>query len=133
MVQYEIVSNHNGIRIRIFDAPAYGWRTLFTEKGGSIVRYGNDAEATAGLRIYDSADKTALIEAELEVYLKAAATGRTLDDCGLPSLVRFGEADHFIYVTFNLTEQFVRQSKHHIIGYKDGDPIYSAGWDVIAA
>ncbi len=133
MVRYEIISNHNGLRIRIFDAPANSWRTLFVEKNGSIVRYENDVEATAGLRIYDGADKTAFIKAELDVYLKAAATGRVLGDYGLPSLVRFGEADHFVYVTFNLTEQFVRQSKHHIIGYKDGDPIYSAGWDAIAA
>lgn len=103
------------------------------EKDGSIARYENDAEAIAGLRIYDRADKTALIKAELEGYLKAAATGRTLGGCGLPSLIRFGEADHFVYVTFNLTEQFVRQSKHHIIAYKDDNPIYSAGWDAIAA
>lgn len=133
MVRYEIVPSHDGISVRIFDAPANGWRTLFMEKDGSIVRYEDDDQATSGLRIYDGADKTALIEAELEVYLEAAATGRALGACGLPSLVRFGEADHFVYVTFTLTERFVRQSKHHIIGYKNDDPIYSAGWDAIAA
>jgi hypothetical protein len=51
----------------------------------------------------------------------------------MPSLVRFGESDHFVYATFTLTERFVRQSKLHIIGYKNDDPIYSAGWDAVAA
>lgn len=128
MIRHGIFPNHDGVSIRIFDAPANGWRTLFTEKDGSVVKYENADEATVGLHIYDSADKTTLIEAELEVYCEAAATGRTLGECGLPSLVRFGKADHFVYATFNLTEQFVRQSKHHIIAYKGDDPIYSAGW-----
>jgi hypothetical protein len=127
MVRHEIVPDGDGVSVRIFDAPAEGWRTLFMEKDGSIVRYENDDEATSGLRIYDSADKAELIEAELEVYLEAAATGRTLGACGMPSLVRFGESDHFVYATFTLTERFVRQSKLHIIGYKNEDPIYSAG------
>jgi hypothetical protein len=98
-----------------------------------IARYGDERDAASGVRIYENSDKTGVFEAELDVYLEAAATGRTLGACGLPSFVRFGEADHFVYATFTLAERFVRQSKHHIIGYKNGDPIYSAGWDTVAA
>jgi hypothetical protein len=133
MVRYEIVPDCDGVSVCIFDAPANGWRTLFVEKDGMIARYENECDAASGVRIYESSDKTGVFEAELDVYLEAAATGRTLGACGLPSLVRFGEADHFIYATFTLAEWFVRQSKHHIIGYKNGDPVYSAGWDAVAA
>lgn len=106
---------------------------LFVEKDGMIARYEDKCDAASGVRIYEGSDKTGVFEAELEVYLEAAATGRTLGACGLPSLVRFGEADHFVYVTFTLAEPFVRQSKHHIIGYKNSDPVYSVGWDTVAA
>lgn len=133
MVRYETVPDCDGVSVRIFDAPANGWRTLFVEKDGMIARYENECDAASGVRVYESSDKTGVFEAELEVYLEAAATGRPLGACGLPSLVRFGEADHFVYATFTLAEQFVRQSKQHIIGYKNGDPIYSAGWDTVAA
>ncbi len=133
MVRHEIVPDCNGVIVRIFDAPAYGWRTIFVEKDGLILRYENGDDALSGVRIYDGADKTALFRAELEVYLEAAATGRPLGVCGLPSLVRFGEPGHYIYATFALTEGFIRQSTHHIIGYKDDDPVYSAGWAAMAA
>lgn len=133
MVRHEIVPDCDGVSVRIFDAPAEGWRTLFVEKDGMIARYEDESGAASGVRIYEGSDKTGVFKAELEAYLEAAATGRTLGACGLPSLVRFGEAGHFIYATFTLAEQFVRQSKHHIIGYKNNDPIYSAGWDAVAA
>jgi hypothetical protein len=133
MVRYEIVPDCDGVSVRIFDAPAEGWRTLFVEKDGMIARYEDESGAASGVRIYDSSDKTGVFEAELDVYLEAAATGGSLGACGLPSLVRFGEAGHFVYATFTLAERFVRQSKHHIIGYKDDDPIYSAAWDAVAA
>jgi hypothetical protein len=133
MVRYEIVPDCDGVSVRIFDAPAEGWRTLFVEKDGMIARYENECEAASGVRIYEGSDKTGVFEAELEVYLESAKTGKTLGDCGLPSLVRFGEPGHFVYVTFNLRERFIRQSTLHIIGYKGSDPIYSAGWDAVAA
>ncbi len=133
MVRHEILPDCDGVSVRIFDAPAEGWRTLFVEKDGMIARYEDESGAASGVRIYESSDKTGVFEAELDVYLEAAATGRALGACGLPSLVRFGEADHFVYATFTLAERFVRQSKHHIIGYKNGDPVYSAAWDVIGA
>lgn len=133
MIRYEIVPDCEGVRVRVFDAPAEGWRTLFVEKDGMIARYEDESGAASGVRIYDSSDKTSVCEAELDVYLEAAATGRTLGVCGLPSLVRFGEAGHFVYATFTLAERFVRQSKRHIIGYKNGDPVYSAAWDAVAA
>lgn len=132
MVRHEIVPDRNDVIVRIFDAPAGGWRTIFVEKDGLIVRYENRDDALSGVRIYDGADKTMLFGAELEVYLEAATTGRPLGVCGLPSLVRFGEPGHYFYATFTLTEWFIRQSTHHIIGYKDDDPIYSAGWAAMA-
>ena len=133
MVRHEILPDCDGVSVRIFDAPAEGWRTLFVEKDGMIARYKDESDAASGVRIYESADKTDVFEAELDVYLEAAATGRALGSCGLPSLVRFGEADHSVYATFTLADRFVRQSKHHIIGYKNGDPIHSAGWNAVAA
>ncbi len=133
MVRHEIVPDRNDVIVRIFDAPAGGWRTIFVEKDGLIVRYESRDDALSGVRIYDGADKTALFGAEFEVYLEAAATGMPLSVCGLPSLVRFGEPGRYIYATFTLAERFIRQSTHHIIGYKDDDPIYSAGWAAMAA
>ena len=133
MVRHEIVPNCDGVSVRIFDAPAEGWRALFVEKDGMIARYEDECGAASGVRIYEGSDKTGVFEAELEVYLEAAATGKVLGSCGLPSLVRFGEAGHFVYATFALAERFVLQSKHRIIGYKNGDPFYSAGWDTVAA
>ncbi len=128
MVRHEIVPDRNGVIVRIFDAPANGWRTIFVEKDSVIVRYENCDDALSGVRIYDGADKTAFFRAELEVYLEAAATGRPFGVCGLPSLARFGEPGHYIYATFSLTERFIQQSTHRIIGYKDNDPVYSAVW-----
>jgi hypothetical protein len=133
MVRYEIVPSHDGISVRILDAPANGWRTLFVEKDGMIARYENEYDAASGVRIYEGSDKTDVFKAELDVYLESAKTGKPLGDCGLPSLVRFGEPGHFVYVTFNLRDLFIRQSTLHIIGYKGSDPIYSAGWDAVAA
>jgi hypothetical protein len=34
MVRYEIVSDCDGVSVRIFDAPAGGWRLLFVERVG---------------------------------------------------------------------------------------------------
>lgn len=121
------------MRVRVFDAPANGWRTLFVEKDGMIARCENECDATSGVRIYEAADKVGVFKAELDVYLESVETGKPLGDCGLPSLVRFGEPSHFVYVTFNLREHFIWQSALHIIGYKGSDPIYSAGWDAVAA
>ncbi len=133
MVKHEIISDHDKVIVHIFDAPANGWRTLFVEKDGLITRYMNGEDAISDVRIYDSSDKNCLFEAELEVYLKSAETGLPLGSCGLPSLVRFGEPDHNIYATFNLTEMFIRQSELKIIGYKGDIPIHSQGWDTSTA
>ncbi|MGH9938177.1 MAG: hypothetical protein ACREAM_18180 [Blastocatellia bacterium] len=133
MFRYEIVPDCDGVSVRIFDAPAEGWRTLFVEKDGMIARCENECDAASGVRIYEGSDKTDVFKAELDVYLESAETGKPLGDCGLPSLIRFGEPGHFVYVAFTLREHFIRQSTLHIIGYKGGDPIYSAGWDVVAA
>lgn len=133
MVKYEIISDREVVIVRIYDAPANGWRTLFVEKDGIISRYTNGKDAISDVRIYDNTDKDCLFEAELEVYLKSADTGMALASCGLPSLVRFGEPDHSIYATFTLTERFIRKSALKIVGYKDDDPIYSEGWDYPAA
>lgn len=113
--------------VRLFDAPAGGWRTIFVEKDGLIVRYESRAEACSGVRLYDGADKTTLFAAELAVYLEAAATGRPLGVYGLPSLVRFGAPGHYVYATFTLGEGVLRQSTNHIIGYKNDELCYSAG------
>ncbi|MGH9766452.1 MAG: hypothetical protein ACREAB_03380, partial [Blastocatellia bacterium] len=81
-------------------------------------------------RVYDRSDKTVLFEAEFEVYLQSARTGMALDSCGLLSLVRFGELNHYAFATFILSEAFVIKSDLKIIGYRGEDPVYSAGWDL---
>lgn len=107
MVEHEILPNCDGYSVRIYDAPAYGWRILFRQKEGAIGAYTTHEDATAGVQIYDCSDKTVLFEAELEVYLRSARTGIALDGCGLPSLVRFGEPDHWTFATFTLSEDFI--------------------------
>jgi hypothetical protein len=133
MVKYTILPDRDDVIVRIFDAPASGWRTLFVEKDGVIARYTNGEDAMSGVRIYDDSDKNCLFEAELEVYLQSARTGLPLDSCCLPSLVRFGEPDHRVYATFSLSEGFIGQSVLKIIGYKGDNPVYSKGWDSHAA
>lgn len=131
MVEHEIIPNGDEYSVRIYDAPAYGLRILFGQKEGAIGAYTTYEDAVAGVRIYDSSDKTVLFEAELGVYLRSVRTGITLDGCGLPSLVRFGEPGHWAYATFTLSEDFiVKQSVLKIIGYKGGEPVYSAGWSL---
>lgn len=131
MVEHEITPNRDGYNVRIYDAPAGGWRILFVQKEGAIGAYTAYDDATAGVQIYDRADKTVLFEAELEVYLRSARTGIALDGCGLPSLVRFGEPDHYTYATFTLSEDFiVERSDLMIIGYKGEEPVYSKGWNL---
>jgi hypothetical protein len=93
MVKYEIVSERDVVIVRIYDAPANGWRTLFVEKDGVIVRYRDGEVAISDVRIYDSMDKNCLFEAENEVYLISAETGKPLGNCGLPSLVQFGKRE----------------------------------------
>jgi hypothetical protein len=133
MVKYEIVSERDVVIVRIYDAPANGWRTIFVEKNGVITRYTNGEDAISDVRVYDTSEKNCLFEAELEVYLKSAETGLPLGSCGLPSLVQFGKHDRIIYATFTLSEKFIRESKLKIIGYKGDDPIYSQGWEASAA
>ena len=129
MVDHEIIQNGDGFSVRIYDAPAGGWRILFGQEEDAIGTYTTYEDAIAGVQIYDRSEKTVLFEAELEVYLRSARTGIALNGCGLPSLVRFGEQGHWAYATFTLSEDFVKQSGLKIIGYKKGeDPIYSAGW-----
>jgi hypothetical protein len=131
VVDHEIVQNGDGFSVRIYDAPAGGWRILFEQKEGAIGAYTTYDDAMTGVRVYDRSDKTVLFEAELDVYLQAARTGIALDGCGLSSLVRFGEPDHWAYATFTLSEDFiVKQSILKIIGYKGGEPVYSAGWSL---
>ncbi|MCI0663874.1 MAG: hypothetical protein L0220_22690 [Acidobacteria bacterium] len=131
MVKHEIIPTRDGYSVRIYDAPACGWRILFAQKEGAIGTYTTYDDAKAGVRLYDRSDKTVLFEAELEVYLRSARTGIALDGCGLPSLVRFGEPDHCAYATFILPEDFIiKQSDLKIIGYRGKEPVYSAGWDL---
>ncbi|MCI0392338.1 MAG: hypothetical protein MOB07_26700 [Acidobacteria bacterium] len=128
MVRYEILSDSAELSVRIYDAPAYGWRILFVERDGSIARYVCKDHALVGIGIYDRSDKTPLLYAEAEVYLEAARTGKALGECGLSSLVRFGEPDHYTYATFTLPEDFIERSGLKIIGFKGQESIYSAGW-----
>jgi len=128
MVRYEILSENEELSVRIYDAPACGWRILFVERDGSITKYVRRDHALAGIEIYDHPDKTSLFEAEIEVYLDAARTGKALGECGLPSLVRFEDMGHYTYATFTLPEDFIRQSELKIIGYKREEAIHSAGW-----
>jgi hypothetical protein len=128
MVRYEVLSDSEELSVRIYDAPAFGWRVLFMEEGNSITRYVSRDQALAGIRIYDRSDKVALLDAEVEVYLEAARTGKALNECGLPSLVRFENADHRLYAAFTLPEAFISRSELKIIGYQGKEPIHSAGW-----
>ncbi len=131
MVKHEIVPNGSDFSVRIYDAPADGWRILFGQTEGAIGTYTIYDDAMEGVRIYDRSDKTVLFEAELDVYLQSARTGIALDRCGLSSLVRFGEPDHCTYATFILSEDFIiKQSALKIIGYRREAPVYSAGWDL---
>lgn len=108
--------------MQIYDAPASGWRTLFVERAGEIGKYLCRDQALAGIEIYALTDKAAIFEAELRVYLDAARTGKTLGECGLPAIVRFGDHDHYPYAAFTLPEDYILRSKLKIIGYKkDGD------------
>jgi hypothetical protein len=72
MVEYTITPTNEGLLVQIYDAPAGGRRIMFVERNGQIDKYVNRDRALAGIEIYSSADKTALIEAELSVYLDAA-------------------------------------------------------------
>jgi len=128
MARYEVLSDSEELSVRIYDAPAFGWRVLFVERDGSITRYTCEDHALAGIGIYDRSDKDTLLDAEAGVYLEAAKTGRALNECGLPSLVRFGDTDHHLYATFTLPEDYIRRSELKIIGYKGSEPVYSAGW-----
>jgi hypothetical protein len=131
VVEHEIVQNGDGFNVRIYYAPAGGWRILFGQKEGAIGAYTTYDDAMTGVQIYDRSDKTVLFEAELDVYLQAARTGIALDGCGVPSLVRFGEPDHCVYATFLLSEDFIiKQSALKIIGYRGDGSVYSAGWDL---
>jgi len=130
MVNHEIIPDGEELSVRIYDAPAGGWRLLFVQKDGAIARYTRKDQALAGVQIYDRSDKAALFDAEMEVYLASAHTGRPLGECGLSSVVRFGEPDHHVYATFTLPEDFIRRSGLKIIGYKGQEPIYSAGWEI---
>lgn len=128
MVEHKIMPDEDELNVRVYDAPAFGWRILFVERDGEIGRYLHREHALAGIRIYDLADKAALFEAELGVYLEAARAGKTLDGCGLSALVRFGGLDQHPYATFILPEDFIRKSELKIIGYRGEKQIYSAGW-----
>ncbi len=130
MVEYEILPNSDGFSVRIYDAPAGGWRILFGQKEGAIGTYTTYDDAKAGVRVYDRADKAVLFEAEFEVYLQSARTGISLDSCGLPSLVHFGELNHCAYAAFILSEAFIIKSDLKIISYRGEEPVYSAGWNL---
>jgi hypothetical protein len=130
MVEHEIIPTRDGYSVRIYDAPAGGWRILIGEKEGAIEAFTTHDDAMAGVQVYDRSDKTVLFEAEMEVYLQSAHTGTALGDCGLPSLVRFGEPGHYIFATFTLSEEYIRKSPMRIIGSKGEEAVYSAGWDL---
>lgn len=130
MVRHEIIADGEELSVRVYDGPAGGWRLLFVQKDGAIARYTSKDYALTGAQIYNCADKTALCDAEIEAYLASARTGRPLGECGLSSVVRFGEPDHHVYATFTLPEDFIRRSSLMIIGYKRQEPIYSTGWEI---
>jgi hypothetical protein len=130
MVEYTITATSDGLLVQIYDdAPVGGRRILFVERNGQIDKYVNRDRALAGIEIYSSADKRALFEAELSIYLDAAQSGKSLGECGLNALVRFGDQDHYPYATFILPENFIRNSHLKIIGYRGVGSIYSAGWE----
>jgi len=128
MAEHRIIPDDDELNVRVYDAPACGWRILFVERDGEIGRYLHREQALAGIRVYDLADKAALFEAELGVYIESVRTGKALSDCGLPALVRFGDHDPFSYATFSLPEGFIRKSELKIIGYRGEEQIHSAGW-----
>lgn len=130
MVAHEIIADDKEVSVRIHDAPANGWRILFVQRDDVISRYTNKDKARAGIEIYDRADKAALFDAEMNIYVESAQTGKALSQCGLSSLVRFGESEHFLYATFALPEDFIRRSGLMIIGFRVQITIYSAGWDI---
>jgi hypothetical protein len=131
VVEHKIVSNRDRYSVRIYDAPAGGWRILFGQKEGVIEMYTTYDDTMEGVRIYDRSDKTVLFEAELEVYLQSARTGIALSGCGLPSLIRFGEQGHCAFATFTLSEDFIiGRSDLKIIGYRGEKPVYSAAWNL---
>jgi hypothetical protein len=130
VVEHEIVPTRNGYTVRIYDTPAGSYRVLFGQKEGAIMTYTKYEDAVAGVQIYDRSNKTVLFDAELEVYLQAVCTSVALGDCGLFSLVRFGEPDHCAYATFILSEDYVRRSDLKIVGYKGEESVYSLGWDL---
>jgi len=129
MLAHEIIEDDEGMGVRIYDAPANGWRILFVQRDEVIARYTDKDKAKADIAIYDRADKAALFDAEMNIYAESARTGKALSQCGLSSLVRFGEPEHFFYATFTLPEDFIRRSGLMVIGFKDQLTIYSAGWD----
>jgi hypothetical protein len=129
MAEYAIIPSSEGLKVQIYDAPASGWRSLFVERDGEIGNYIDRGHAEAGIEIYSRADKTIILEAELAVYQEAVRTGKSLGECGLQSIVHFGDQDHHPYATFILPEDFIRKSNLKIIGYKIEDAIYSAGWE----
>jgi len=130
MLAHEIIEDDEEMSVRIYDAPANGWRILFVQRDGVIARYTDKGKAMAGMEIYDRAEKAALFDAEMDAYVESAQTGKALSQCGLSSLVRFGESEHFLYATFTLPEDFIRRSGLMIIGFRDQITIYSAGWDI---
>jgi hypothetical protein len=129
MVEYTITPTNEGLLVQIYDAPAGGRRILFVEGDGQINKYMNRDRALAGIGIYSGADKTALFVAELSVYLDAAQSGKSLGECGLNALVRFGDQNHYSYATFILPENFIRKTHLKIIGYRGAESIYSSGWE----
>lgn len=130
MITHEIAADDEGISVRVYDAPANGWRILFVQRDGAIGKYLDKDQAQAGTEIYDRADKTALFDAEMNVYIESAQTGKALGQCGLPSLVRFGEEEHLLYATFILSEDFIRHSSLLIIAFRDRNTICSSGWNL---
>ena len=129
MVEYAITPTNKGLLVQIYDVPAGGRRILFVERDGQIDKYMNRDRALCGIEIYSGADKSALMEAELSVYLDAAQMGKSLGECGLNALVCFGNQDHYPYATFILPENFIRKTHHKLIGYRGVESIYSPGWE----
>jgi len=128
MVKHRIIPDGNELRVRIYDAPANGWRAMFVEIDGEIGLCPTRDQALTAIENYERADKEQLFEAELKVYLESARTGKALGECGLPSLVRFGDRNPYSYATFTLPEEFVRKSELKIACRRSGETIRSAGW-----
>jgi len=124
-----ILPEDGWLSVRVFDTPvASGYRLLFVEEANRITRYSRRDQAPAGISVYDRADKSALREAEAEVYSEVARTRSPLNECGVVAFVRFEGPRRCVHATFNLTKAFILQSRLQIFNYQESGEIFGLGW-----